>query len=112
MFYKLHFNKDARAKISNSQYEVTFKGLFNKTVVWYHKEHSVVGFQLQLKRWRAPIIINTYLPCMMLILISFIGFLIPVHMVPGRMALLVTIFLMLVNISSSVKAEGPKVRLE
>ena len=46
---------------------------------------------------------------MMLLLISFIGFFIPVEMIPGRMALLVTIFLMLVNISSSEKADGPNV---
>ena len=46
---------------------------------------------------------------MMLLLISFIGFFIPVQMVPGRMALLVTIFLMLVNITTSLKATGPRV---
>ena len=45
----------------------------------------------------------------MLLLISFIGFFIPVQMVPGRMALLVTIFLMLVNITTSLKATGPRV---
>ena len=42
-----------------------------------------------------------------LTLASFIGFLIPVEMVPGRMALLVTIFLMLVNIRSTEKRTGP-----
>ena len=30
-------------------------------------------------------------------------------MIPGRMALLVTIFLMLVNISNSEKTDGPNV---
>ena len=71
---------------------------------------SVAGFKFSLKRRFAPILINTYLPCMMLLIISFIGFFIPVHMIPGRMALLVTIFLMVVNISSSEKTHGPTVR--
>ena len=40
---------------------------------------------------------------------SFIGFLIPADKVPGRMALLVTIFLMLVNISNTELNRGPVV---
>ena len=55
---------------------------------------------------------NTYLPTFLLTMISFIGFLIPVDAVPGRMALLVTTFLMLVNISSTEKDRGPEVRQE
>lgn len=73
------------------------------------KPYSVAGFQFRLVRQFDSIFSNTYLPCMMLLLISFIGFLIPVQMVPGRMALLVTIFLMLVNITTSLKATGPRV---
>ena len=52
---------------------------------------------------------NIYLPTSLLTTASFIGFLIPVDKVPGRMALLVTIFLMLVNISSTERNEGPVV---
>lgn len=73
------------------------------------KPYSVAGFQFRLKRHFKPIFSNSYLPTMMLLLVSFIGFFIPAQMVPGRMALLVTIFLMLVNITTSLKASGPKV---
>ena len=52
---------------------------------------------------------NTYLPTGLLTLASFIGFVIPVDMVPGRMALLVTIFLMLVNIRGTEERTGPVV---
>jgi hypothetical protein len=45
-----------------------------------------------------------------MILISFISFIIPVEMLPGRMALLVTIFLMLVNIANSERTRSPTVR--
>ena len=99
----------ATDKISN--YEVNFEELDSKTKVFRANHHinSVAGFQFRLKRRWTPIFINTYLPCTMLLLISFIGFLIPAHMIPGRMSLLVTIFLMLVNISSSEKTHGPNV---
>lgn len=72
-----------------------------------HENISLSGFTAVLKRSSAPYLINTYLPTGMLTLASFIGFLIPVEMVPGRMALLVTIFLMLVNIRSTEKRTGP-----
>ena len=52
---------------------------------------------------------NTYLPTALVTLASFIGFLIPVDMVPGRMALLVTTFLMLVNIGGTEQRTGPEV---
>ena len=100
----------ATEKISN--YLVRFDKLKNKTIGFQtlgYNNYSNAGFEIRLNRRSTPILINTYLPCMMLLLISFIGFFIPVAMIPGRMALLVTIFLMLVNISSSEKANGPNV---
>ena len=72
---------------------------------------STSGFTLILKRNPTPFFMNIYLPTGLLTLLSFIGFLIPVDMVPGRMALLVTTFLMLVNISSTERNRGPVVRI-
>ena len=72
--------------------------------------HSHAGFTVEFIRSSNPFFVNTYLPTAILSIISFIGFLIPVDMVPGRMALLVTIFLMLVNISSTERSRGPIVR--
>ena len=78
---------------------------------WQH-EHtgdntSMIGLDVTLTRNPSPFYTNTYLPTILLTIISFIGFVIPVDMVPGRMALLVTIFLMLVNISSTERNRGP-----
>ena len=96
-----------------TKYEVVFEELpsENRTMIAeaVGKPYSVAGFQFRLSREFGSIFTNDYLPCMMLLLISFIGFFIPVQMVPGRMALLVTIFLMLVNITTSLKATGPRV---
>ena len=72
---------------------------------------SVSGLTIELKRSPDPFLTNTYFPTGLLTMISFIGFVIPVDIVPGRMALLVTIFLMLVNMSSTERNRGPKVRI-
>ena len=68
------------------------------------------GFTVFLTRLPYPFFFDTYLPTEFLTLISLIGFLIPVDKVPGRTALLVTIFLMLINISNMVHLRGPVVR--
>lgn len=71
---------------------------------------EVTGFAISLTRYPYPFFFDTYLPTELLTLISFIGFVIPVEIVPGRTALLVTIFLMLINISNMVQHRGPVVR--
>ena len=43
-------------------------------------------------------------------IVSWISFLIPMDVIPGRMALLVTLFLVLVNIFNTVTTNTPKVR--
>ena len=43
-------------------------------------------------------IITCYLPSGMFVIVSWISFLVPPDIVPGRMTLLVTVFLVLVNI--------------
>ena len=67
------------------------------------------GFTVFLKRAPRTHLMITYVPTGVLTIISSIGFMIPVNMVPGRMALLVTIFLMLVNIITMAIHRGPVV---
>ena len=44
------------------------------------------------------------------VIVSWISFLIPMDVIPGRMALLVTLFLVLVNIFNTVTTNTPKVK--
>jgi hypothetical protein len=53
--------------------------------------------------------ISIYVPTTAMVIVSFISFIVPVEMVPGRMTLLVTIFLMLVNIGNSERSRLPMV---
>ena len=75
----------------------------------YNETYSLSGFTIYLTRSPIPFITKNLLQTGVLTLTSAISFLIPVDMVPGRMALLVTIFLMLVNISNAQKKLGPVV---
>ena len=81
----------------------------NELILKNDEIYSLSGFTFTLDRCITPFFMNIYLPTSLLTIASFIGFLIPVDKVPGRMALLVTIFLMLVNISSTERSKGPVV---
>ena len=74
---------------------------------------SQAGFNLILDRNPTKFLANVYVPTILLTLSSFIGFLIPVGAEEGRrMALLVTIFLMLVTLSGTVQEKAPIVCLK
>ena len=69
------------------------------------------GFQIKLERRLFPFILAYFLPSFLLVLISFISFYIDPDVVPGRMALLITLVLMLINLSNSCRADSPKASL-
>ena len=55
------------------------------------------------------IIISISITKIMLLPVSWVSFLIPPEIVPGRMTLLVTIFLVLINIFNNVTSNSPNV---
>ena len=59
---------------------------------------SVFGFDITLERMLQPFLFQYYLPCMAIVLVSQISFIIPLSSIPGRVALVVTQFLTLTNI--------------
>ena len=69
---------------------------------------SLAGFEIVLDRHASTYIFTYYLPSGVFVVVSWISFLIPVHAIPGRMILLVTLFLVLVNIFNTVIANTPK----
>jgi len=70
--------------------------------------YSVAGFELTLRRKVSHYIITYYLPSGMFVIVSWISFLVPPAVVPGRMTLLVTVFLVLVNIFNTITTNIPK----
>lgn len=93
-------------------FDVSFTPLKNTTLNVKTEEFSLTGFVVTMKRSPTPFYINIYLPTGLLTIASLISFVIPVGAEEGRrMALLVTVFLMLVNISSTERNRGPAVRI-
>ena len=70
--------------------------------------YNKYGFNIHLQRKVTPFLLNYYFPTGQLVVISWISFFIPCHMIPGRMALLVTVLLTIVNISNSARDGAPK----
>ena len=56
------------------------------------------GFTIRMNRRLQPFILAVYLPCITIIIVTHISFIIPIDAVPGRIGLLVTQFLTLTNI--------------
>jgi len=102
------------SKKSNSialDYDITIEPLKEKdTVLDYGPmgNFSLSGFEMVLTRYVSTYIITYYLPSGLFVIVSWISFLIPMDVIPGRMALLVTLFLVLVNIFNTVTTNTPK----
>ena len=63
-----------------------------------HNGFSGISFVLTLQRRLLPYIMRYYLPCVAMVIVSFINFLISLDSIPARVALLVTLFLTVTNI--------------
>ena len=65
--------------------------------------YSTVGFRIKLRREYEACVINYYLPSTIFVVVSWISFLIPPDVIPGRMGLLITLLLVLINLFNSIK---------
>ncbi|XP_040573179.1 glycine receptor subunit alpha-4 [Lepeophtheirus salmonis] len=71
--------------------------------------YSLTGFEMTLTRNMAKYLYIYYLPSGLFVGVSWVSFLIPPDVVPGRMALLVTLFLVLINIFNTITNVSPNV---
>ena len=62
---------------------------------------SITGIELNLKRHKLKYLYVYYLPSGLFVATSWVSFLVPPEVVPGRMAMLITLFLVLINIFNS-----------
>ena len=65
------------------------------------------GFTINLYRNRVQIFFQVYLTCILFVIVSWASFIINPDVVPGRMGLLVTIFLVMINIFNGAKLNEP-----
>ena len=60
---------------------------------------NTIGIMIEMCRLQTSFLYMYYIPCITIVLVSLIGFVIPVTAIPGRIGLLVTQFLTLTNLS-------------
>ena len=59
---------------------------------------NTIGMNIEIGRIISPFLLKYYVPCIGIVLLSALSFAIPVTAIPGRVSLLVTLFLTLTNV--------------
>ena len=75
--------------------------------VYLEKDWATCGFGIELKRIKVQILFQVYVTTVLLVITSWISFIVHPCCIPGRMGLLVTVFLVMINIFISVKNSSP-----
>ena len=75
-----------------------FITLFGNTINDTHTITNDFGFNMEIKRRITSYLIQYYLPCASIVAVSSISFIIPLSAIPGRVSLVVTLFLTLSNL--------------
>ena len=98
--------------VVNLEYEPVFAKLtrnltFDEDAFDNLRYYSVVGFTLKLKRHFVKHILSYYCPSSIMVAISWISFITPPEAIPARMALLITVLLVLVNLLGTIIDKQP-----
>ena len=93
----------------NLQYTIRISEMASKyrTSMYNGYNYSTCGFTISYSRSKTQLFFQVYLTAGMLVIVSWTSFIINPHIVPGRMGLLVTLLLVLVNIFNSFKNSSP-----
>ena len=79
-----------------------------KNITFEDEPWSITGFKLQLKRRRSEYILNYMFPSALCVIVSWVTFVIPPEEVSGRVAILITMILVLVTIFNGVLEKTPR----
>ena len=94
---------------SNLPFDKTIRSLGERTFTFPKGVFSYTGMSLHLSRNTHKYWGSYFIPLSLFVVISWLSFLINVEQVPGRMGLLITLYLILVNTYSSTMAVSPPV---
>lgn len=92
--------QDQHNKLSNIASQMTnrFTMKFNKFDRKTDHGNNTIGISVKMDRNIKPFLLKYYIPCIAIALVSQLSFIIPVTAIPGRVSLLVTLFLTLINL--------------
>lgn len=91
------------------QHAITWKNISKsrQIVTLTSGKYAACGFEIGLKRKHEPLVFQVYIPCILFVTVSWISFIIDPKVVPGRMSLLVILFLVIINTFNAAKANSP-----
>jgi hypothetical protein len=84
----------AETRYEAAQFDMAVK-FFDEKI---NSGNNTIGIDIKMTRILDPFIWKYYIPCTTIVLVSSLSFAIPVTAIPGRVALLVTQFLTLINL--------------
>ena len=82
--------------------------LINHDWISSGKTYSIVGFEIVFKRLQANILWTYFLPSLLVVMTASISFVIPPNCIPGRMGLLITLFLVQIDLVQSLSVSKIK----
>ena len=77
------------------------------TYLYHSRRFATCGFNVLLSRTRTQNFFQVYLTSLLFVIVSWVSFIIHPDVVPGRMGLLVVVFLVLINIFNGAKSAAP-----
>ena len=110
LIFANHMLPDAKTAVKSIlDYDIDIKGLAPEEThyVALNMNYSVAGFEMTLTRKMSFYVITYYLPSGLFVLVSWISFLVNPEVIPGRMTLLVIIFLVLINMFNTIQSNSP-----
>ena len=103
------YKQDSEEQATGLQYQVVSVSPLRNPVYKSSTlgDFSLAGFEIQLIRHSKHYILDYYIPTSFFVCVSWVSFLVPPDSIPGRMTLLITNFLVLVNIFNASLGEQP-----
>ena len=112
MFSETTISFDEEARNTILDYSINLQKLQEKDRVLPYGDlgnFSITGVEIIFTRHKLKYLYVYYLPSGLFVVVSWASFLIPPEVVPGRMAMLITLFLVLINIFNIITANSPNV---
>ncbi len=112
IFAETTFNYDETSRNTILDYHVDIDKLREKDRILEYGElgnFSITGIEIMFTRHKLKYFVVYYLPSGLFVVVSWASFLIPPEVVPGRMAMLITLFLVLINIFNIITSNSPNV---
>ena len=80
----------------------------NRTLTFTSGTYAICGFRVSLTRLVKQFILQNHLPTFMMVVVSWVSFMVNPEVVPARLGLLVTVLLCLTNLFDGVKQRAPE----